>query len=110
MEQGLLVRLLRAVSVTEATSYLALLVATVIKQTGGSETGVTVLGPIHGILYLAFVGLVLAARDELEWGLVRTVLALIIGSLPFGGFWIDRTWLAPHGRAESTGPEPAPTA
>ena len=51
MEQSLMIRLLRVVSITEATSYLALLVATVVKQTGGSEAGVTVLGPIHGVLY-----------------------------------------------------------
>ncbi|MEM9135462.1 MAG: DUF3817 domain-containing protein [Actinomycetota bacterium] len=108
MEQSLMVRMLRLVSVTEATSYLALLVATAVKETGGSEIGVTVLGPIHGVLYLVFVGLVLGARNELEWSLVRTVLALIIGSLPFGGFWIDRNWLAPHGRTGPVGPEPAP--
>lgn len=99
--------MLRVVSVTEATSYLALLVATVVKQTGGSEVGVSVLGPIHGILYLVFVGLVLAARDTLSWSLVRTVLALIIGSLPFGGFWIDRVWLAPHRDATATPPTTA---
>ena len=50
---------LRVVSVTEATSYLALLVATVVERTGGSDVGVSVLGPIHGVLYLVFAALVL---------------------------------------------------
>lgn len=94
-----LVRPLRIVSVTEATSYLLLLVATLVKETGGSEIGVTVLGPIHGVLYLVFAGLVLFTRQVLGWSIVRTILALIIGSLPFGGFWLDRNWLADDERA-----------
>lgn len=89
-----LIRLLRRVSVVEATSYLLLLIATVVKQTGGSETGVSILGPIHGILFLAFAGLVLLARGHMQWPLMRTILALIIGSLPLGGYWLDRNWLA----------------
>lgn len=78
-------------------SYLLLLVATVVKQTGGSETGVTVLGPIHGVLFLVFVALVVVTRRALEWPWSRAIMAMVIGSLPFGGFWIDRNWLAAHG-------------
>ncbi len=88
-----LIQLLRRVSVTEAVSYLALLVATAVKETGGTEAGVTVLGPIHGVLFLVFAALVLAARSALGWSWFRTLLALIIGSLPFGGFWLERRWL-----------------
>lgn len=99
-----LVRTLRRVSVVEATTYLLLLVATVIKQTGGSETGVSVLGPIHGILYLTFAGLVLLARGHMGWPTTRTILALVVGSLPFGGYWMERTWLATAERDLS--PEP----
>jgi integral membrane protein len=89
------IRGLRIVSVTEAVSYLALLVATIIKQTGGSEVGVTVLGPIHGTLYLVFVGFIIWHRRELGWPWTKALTAMIIGSLPFGGFWIDQKWLAP---------------
>lgn len=89
------IRNLRIASVAEATSYLALLVATIIKQTGGTETGVTVLGPIHGVLYLIFAALVLSNQSELGWDWARTIIALVVGSLPFGGFWLERSWLAP---------------
>jgi integral membrane protein len=88
-------RELRIASIAEAVSYLALLVATVIKQTGGTESGVTALGPIHGILYLIFVGLIAWYRKDLGWTWMKAFIAMIIGSLPFGGFWIDRKWLAP---------------
>lgn len=90
-----MIRELRVVSITEAVSYLALLIATIVKWTGGSEVGVTILGPIHGTLYLVFVGFIVWRRSELAWSWVRALTAMIIGSLPFGGFWIDQKWLAP---------------
>ena len=90
-----MIRQLRVLSVTEAVSYLALLVATIIKQTGGSEIGVTVLGPIHGTMYLVFVGCIIWRRSRLGWPWMKALTAMVIGSLPFGGFWIDQKWLAP---------------
>lgn len=82
-------------SIAEAVSYLALLVATIIKWTGGSDLGVTVLGPVHGVLYLVFCGFVAWRRQALEWPWVKALTAMIIGSLPLGGFWLDQKWFAP---------------
>lgn len=90
-----MIRELRAVSIAEAVSYLALLIATIVKWTGGSDVGVTILGPIHGLLYLVFVAFIVWRRRALDWSWVRALTAIIIGSLPFGGFWIDQKWLAP---------------
>lgn len=91
---------LRRISVIEAISYLALLIATILKQTGGDEIGVTILGPIHGVLYLVFAAMILRHRRNLQWDVVTTVLALFIGALPFGGFWLERRWLS----VETIGP------
>lgn len=90
-----MIRQLRVVSITEAVSYLALLLATVIDRTGGSDAGVAVMGPVHGVLYLVFVGFIVWRRVALGWSWIDALTAMIIGSLPFGGFWIDRKWLAP---------------
>ena len=89
------IRNLRIASVVEAVSYLPLLVATVVKQAGGAETGVSVLGPIHGVLYLIFAAMVMATKETLGWDWMKTFSALLIGSLPLGGFWLERKWLAP---------------
>lgn len=89
------IRNLRIASIAEATSYLLLLVATIIKQTGGTEAGVSVLGPIHGVLYLAFATIVLVSKPDLGWNWAKTIIALVVGSLPLGGFWLERAWLAP---------------
>ena len=86
---------LRRISVIEAISYLALLIATVLKQTRNTEIGVTILGPIHGVLYLIFAAMILRDRTQLGWPWTKAFLALVIGALPFGGFWLDQKWLAP---------------
>jgi integral membrane protein len=89
------IRQLRLLSVAEATSYLMLLGATAIEQTGGSTTGVSVIGPVHGVLYLSFVAAVAWRRTALCWPWPKAFTAMIIGSVPLGGFWLERNWLAP---------------
>jgi len=83
----------RILSVAEAVSYLALLGAAFVKRSGGGEAGVTYLGPVHGLLFLAFVVGLFAVYGEYRWPFWRVVAAAFIGSLPFGGFWLERKWL-----------------
>ena len=82
-------------SILEATTYLALLVATAYKYTAGGELGVEVLGPIHGVFFLVFAVLVLTSHRDLGWPFWKAIMAMVLGSLPFGGFWVERRWLAP---------------
>lgn len=86
---------LRRVSIIEAVSYLVLLVATVVKRLDMTELGVQIVGPIHGVLFLLFAALVIRDHRMLCWPLWQMLGALILGSLPFGGFWVERRWLAP---------------
>ena len=90
-----MIRRLRLLSLAEATSYVAFLIATVVRAVGGTDTGVTVLGPIHGVLYLIFVAAVIRTRPALTWPWSKALMAMIMGSLPLGGYWLERTWLAP---------------
>lgn len=99
------IKLLRGVSIAEASSYLLLLVAAVVKRMGGTELGVEMIGPLHGILFIAFALLVVRDHRVLGWSLWRMVGALILGSLPFGGFWVERRWLPRPTRA-GLGPRP----
>jgi integral membrane protein len=89
------IRRLRTMSIVEAVTYLGLVAATVVKYTAGNERGVEVLGPIHGVLFLVFAGLLLIHYADMGWPWWKAFLAMIVGSLPFGGFWVERRWLAP---------------
>jgi integral membrane protein len=91
----------RAVALTEATSFLLLLVASVLKRTADAEIGVTILGPIHGVLFVAYVLIALNLKAEEGWSAKETGLILLGAVIPFGGYAVDR-WLA--ARASSRSP------
>ena len=88
----------RHIALAEATTFLALLVASFVKNTGGSETGVQILGPIHGLLFIAYVVMALNLRREVGWTNRQTFWILVGAVLPFGGYVVD-WWLARRERA-----------
>lgn len=88
---------MRYVALIEATSFIALLIASVVKRTGGSETGVTILGPIHGALFILYVIVALNLRSELEWPNKTTFWVLVGAVVPFGGYVVD-WWLVREAR------------
>ncbi len=95
------IKTFRYVALAEAASFLVLLVMTVIKHTQDAPGGVQVMGPIHGVLFLAYVAIALGIRDQAGWS-ARATLGVLIGAvLPFGGFVVDR-WLARTGQLEAT--------
>ena len=86
-------RTFRIVAITEATSFLALLVATYIKYAQDQPGGVEVLGPVHGALFLAYVGLAIQLARAAGWSVGTTALVIAGAVAPFGGYIVDR-WLA----------------
>ena len=88
----------RYVALAEATSFLALLVASYVKNTGGSELGVKILGPIHGLLFVVYVLMVWQLHREVGWTGRQTFWILVGAVLPFGGYVVD-WWLLRRERA-----------
>ncbi len=86
--------LLRRVSIAEASSFLILLVATVIKRVADNELGVDLMGPIHGALFLIYAMLLLRDHRPFGWSLWKMLAAILLGSVPLGGFWVERRWLS----------------
>ena len=91
----------RYVALIEATTFLLLLIASYFKHSHDQPLGVDVLGPIHGILFLAYVAMALGLRDEQGWNLQTTLLILLGAVLPFGGYVVDR-WLGTRERPSTT--------
>jgi len=87
----------RKVAFSEGISFLVLLlIAMPLKYLAGLPEAVKIVGWIHGVLFLAFVGLVFKVSDEENWTPRTTVLALFAGMIPFGTFVFDRKFLAPR--------------
>ncbi|TDB85866.1 DUF3817 domain-containing protein [Actinomadura sp. 7K534] len=91
-----MIRVFRLVSIAEAVSFLALLlIAMPLKYGAEAEVGVQLVGPIHGVLFMAYVGMVFLVRDALRWDMKRTVLALAAAVLPIAPFLVERHWTRP---------------
>jgi integral membrane protein len=84
------IRAFRLTAIAEATSWLLLIIATIVKYSADQQLGVHVMGPIHGVLFIAYVLLALQIRSKLDWT-GRTLLIVLAESiLPFGGFLAAR--------------------
>ncbi|HEX6020970.1 MAG TPA: DUF3817 domain-containing protein [Solirubrobacter sp.] len=88
----------RIVALAEATSFLLLLTGSVLKRTADADILVTVLGPIHGALFVAYVFCTLYLRPDEGWSNRTTALILLGAVLPFGGYVVDR-WLTSSSRS-----------
>jgi len=80
----------KLVAILEATSFLLLLVASYFKRASDQPLGVEILGPIHGLLFIAYVAMVMALREHAGWTGRQTAWILIGAVLPFGGYVVDR--------------------
>jgi integral membrane protein len=85
------------IALAEATSFLALLVASYVKRTGGGELGVQILGPIHGGLFILYVIVALNLRTQAGWSPKATFWILVGAVVPFGGYIVD-WWLVREAR------------
>jgi integral membrane protein len=88
---------MRYIALAEATSFIALLIASFVKRTGGGELGVQILGPIHGMLFVAYVVFALSVRSDLGWSGRTTFWVLVGAVVPFGGYVVD-WWLVRESR------------
>ena len=84
---------LRVVALLESLSFLVLILGSVLKRTTDVDI-VSVLGPVHGVLFLALVLLVLATLQQLRWSWWFTAIMLTVGS-PGAHFAVQATVPAP---------------
>lgn len=76
--------LFRLVAFAEAASWAGLLVGMFLKYvTETTEAGVHIFGPIHGGIFVAYVGMCLVAARVFEWRAVTTFWALAAAVPPF---------------------------
>lgn len=83
----------RKVAFAEGVSFLVLLlVAMPLKYLANLPMAVTVVGGLHGLLFVSFIVLAYMVKEEhnkkFNW-LVKAGLASII---PFGTFYMDKEW------------------
>jgi integral membrane protein len=81
---------LRVVAFLEGVSFLLLLgIAMPLKYVWGMPEYVRAVGMAHGLLFMAFLGLVAVVGASDDWSPRKYLLAFLASVLPFGTFWAD---------------------
>ncbi|MHA6625596.1 DUF3817 domain-containing protein [Pseudonocardia sichuanensis] len=81
----------RAVAIAEACSWAGLLIGMFFKYVVVfDEVGVTVFGPIHGALFVAYVVVTLVVARTFRWSVGTTLLALVASIPPLATLWFER--------------------
>jgi len=88
-------KLFRAVAIAEAVSWACLLVGMYFKRVAETtEVGVTIFGPIHGVIFLAYLVAVIYGRRAFGWSAGTFVVAGLASLPPFATLlfeaWADR--------------------
>ena len=78
----------RLVSILEGVSFIVLLVGSVLKRTSDLDI-VPIMGPVHGVLFIAYVLFLIDVRGKLKWDNKTTGLGFLASVLPCGPFVFD---------------------
>lgn len=81
-------RRLEIMSIAEATTLLVLVgLAVPLKYLGGWEMGVRIMGPIHGLAFLAYIGTVIQTVAGGGWSRIEAARLLLVAFIPIAGFF-----------------------
>jgi integral membrane protein len=85
----------RVLAAVEAVTWMVMIGAVVAKRGFGVEQATALIGPVHGIVFLAYLAGVVFLREELQWSFGRTTLAIVAAVIPAGAYLIvDRHLLS----------------
>lgn len=74
----------RITAIAEAISWVGLLIAMLFKYVVvKTSTGVEIMGPIHGVIFLAYLVSTIVVASQLEWKFKVTALGLLSAIPPF---------------------------
>ena len=84
-------RRMRAVSLLEgSTLLLLLLVAVPLKHLAGVSAATHIMGPIHGLAFLAYLGMLIQTVSGGGWSRSETTRLVVAALIPFGAFVNER--------------------
>ena len=91
---GTAIRRLRFIAITEGWSFLILLaVAMPLKYLASIPEPVSIIGMAHGVLFIAYILLVIQVKILHRWSIGKALLAMFASIIPFGTFYVEKKWL-----------------
>jgi len=83
----------RKVAFFEGLSFLILLfIAMPLKYFADMPKAVSVVGGLHGVLFVAFIYLAWEVKSQYKKDWFWLAKAFLASIIPFGTFWMDREW------------------
>lgn len=96
---------LRVIAIVEGWSFLILLgIAMPLKYLADMPEAVRIIGMAHGILFIAYILLVVQVKLLHRWSVGKALLAMFASVIPFGTFYVEKKWLRETDLAESSAP------
>lgn len=81
-------RQLRAAALIEGCTLVMLIcIAVPLKHLAGIPAATAIMGPIHGIAFVAYAWLIVSTRGQLGWTGTETMRLLLPAFIPFGTFF-----------------------
>ncbi|OMF24835.1 hypothetical protein BK133_22335 [Paenibacillus sp. FSL H8-0548] len=84
----------RIIGFLEGVSFILLLIAMPFKYFADLPLGVTVIGSLHGLLFVLYAFALLHVWIVHRWSFLKALIAFIASFLPFGTFILDRKMLS----------------
>ena len=85
------IRVFRMTALAEGCSFLTLLfIAMPMKYFMGMPEVVRVVGSMHGVLFLLYVGLLAMLHFRQRWSFMFSLYAFVASIIPFGTFVLDK--------------------
>lgn len=82
---------LRVIAFIEGLSFLVLLfIAMPMKYILGDPIPVKIVGMSHGVLFIIFIYLLIAAAREHQWSLKFNFYSFLMSLIPFGTFFLEK--------------------
>lgn len=92
---------LRVIAIVEGWSFLILLgIAMPLKYLADMPGAVRVVGMAHGLLFVAYILLVVQVKLLHRWSARKAFLAMFASVIPFGTFYVEKKWLRETNLAE----------
>ncbi|MCC5918139.1 MAG: DUF3817 domain-containing protein [Cryomorphaceae bacterium] len=77
----------RVVAFFEGSSYLLLMITMVLKYGLDMPKPNLIVGMAHGVLFIAYVILLLPTARQMRWNVGKIIYAFILSLIPFGTFY-----------------------
>ena len=85
------VTFLRTMGILDGLSLLILLgIAMPLKYFAGLPLAVTIMGSLHGVIFIVYIASIAWAQLRLQWPIVYSIVAVLVAFIPLGNFVLDR--------------------